>query len=112
LVRIVGRCLEKNPTARFQSTPDLAFALEGIATPSDTGMAVPAITGRPTIFNRARLAWAVAALSLIAVLALSIPAMVRLRERSALCTFPGWAAHRVCGRRWTFAAVAAGARHN
>jgi Tol biopolymer transport system component len=35
LDRIVRRCLEKNPSARFQSTRDLAFALEGLSSPSD-----------------------------------------------------------------------------
>ena len=30
LPRIVGRCLEKNPTARFQTATDLAFALEAL----------------------------------------------------------------------------------
>jgi Tol biopolymer transport system component len=34
--RIVRRCLEKNPSARFQSTRDLAFALEGLSTQSGT----------------------------------------------------------------------------
>jgi len=39
LVRIVDRCLEKNPAARFQTAADLAFALEamsGSSTSSDT----------------------------------------------------------------------------
>ena len=36
LQRIVSRCLEKNPAARFQSTRDLAFALEGVSTQSDS----------------------------------------------------------------------------
>lgn len=35
LARIVGRCLQKAPGARFQTAADLAFALEGIATSSD-----------------------------------------------------------------------------
>src|SRR5262249_11007817 len=30
LARIVDRCLEKNPAARFQSAPDLAFALDAL----------------------------------------------------------------------------------
>ena len=36
LDRIVRRCLEKSPAARFQSTRDLAFALEGLSTQSGT----------------------------------------------------------------------------
>ena len=36
LVRIVDRCLEKSPAARFQSTRDLAFALESLTTHSGT----------------------------------------------------------------------------
>lgn len=34
LVRIIERCLEKSPAARFQSTRDLAFALEALSTTS------------------------------------------------------------------------------
>ena len=39
LQRIVSRCLEKNPAARFQSTRDLAFALDGVSTQSDSSAA-------------------------------------------------------------------------
>ncbi len=46
LARIVGRCLEKNPAARFQSTPDLAFALEGLSG-SSTASALRTIGRHP-----------------------------------------------------------------
>jgi Tol biopolymer transport system component len=36
LARIVDRCLEKSPAARFQSTRDLAFALDALSSPSGT----------------------------------------------------------------------------
>jgi serine/threonine protein kinase/Tol biopolymer transport system component len=39
LDRIVSRCLEKSPSARFQSTRDLAFALEGLSSQSDLAAA-------------------------------------------------------------------------
>ena len=39
LARVIERCLEKNPSARFQSTHDLAFALEDLSTRSDVAMA-------------------------------------------------------------------------
>ena len=35
LGRLVDRCLEKDPNRRFQSTRDLTFAIEGLATDSD-----------------------------------------------------------------------------
>jgi eukaryotic-like serine/threonine-protein kinase len=42
LTRIVDRCLEKSPTARFQSAGDLAFALEAISASSGATAAMPA----------------------------------------------------------------------
>ncbi|MEP7341594.1 MAG: protein kinase, partial [Acidobacteriota bacterium] len=38
LDKIVRRCLEKKPERRFQSTSDLGFALEALATPSSSGV--------------------------------------------------------------------------
>jgi serine/threonine protein kinase len=37
LDRVVRRCLEKNPEERFQSTRDLAFAIDNAASASDSG---------------------------------------------------------------------------
>jgi serine/threonine protein kinase len=66
LVRIIDRCLEKSPTARFQSTADLAFALKsvsqadattsGVATPNSSGAVRPQSTWLP---------WTIAALAVL-----------------------------------------------
>ena len=40
LARIVHRCLEKSPPARFQTASDLAFALEALSDPSGTAQVV------------------------------------------------------------------------
>ena len=45
LARIVNRCLEKSPAARFQSARDLAFALEALTSP--TGSTSPVVDGAP-----------------------------------------------------------------
>jgi serine/threonine protein kinase len=41
LARIVGRCLQKNPAARLQSTQDLAFALEALSVHAGQANAIP-----------------------------------------------------------------------
>jgi serine/threonine protein kinase/Tol biopolymer transport system component len=62
LVRIVHRCMEKGPPARFQTASDLAFALEGLSDPSGTAKVVGGST--PTR-RRGWLGWGVAALLLV-----------------------------------------------
>jgi hypothetical protein len=77
LVRIADRCLEKSPAARFQSTRDLAFALESLTTPSGTSSVVAPIDGPSTTSvlwgRRAAMAWASAAgVLLLVTVALAI----------------------------------------
>jgi len=45
LARIIERCLEKSPTARFQTASDLAFALDGLADQSGPASAVGVAAG-------------------------------------------------------------------
>jgi hypothetical protein len=64
LVKVVHRCLEKNPEQRFQSASDMAFALEAL---SDAGMTPSsgshAHLGEPA--SRRGIAIAAAALALL-----------------------------------------------
>ena len=73
LVRIVDRCLEKAPAARFQTASDLAFALGGIS-PSSEAASSAGLVGarheRPTRrLSRERMAWIALAAMLAGALA-------------------------------------------
>jgi len=66
--RIVRRCLEKEPSQRFQSARDLTFALEAVDTTSSTGTYVPARRG-PTARTRISIPWWAALAAVVAVVA-------------------------------------------
>ena len=77
LTRLVDRCLEKTPGARFQSTRDLAFALE--ATQSSSGMETAA--AQPVEAPRRSRLWKLAAGGLlVATLGLAYPALRHFGE--------------------------------
>jgi serine/threonine protein kinase/WD40 repeat protein len=67
LQRVVNRCLEKNPVARFQSAGDLAFALDALS-----GSSVSAATGAAIVRQRSpRLPWIAAAVVVLALAAVA-----------------------------------------
>src|SRR5712691_5338171 len=68
LQRIIDRCLEKSPSARFQTASDLAFALESLSTQSGTMPAVAVDDARKASVvwgRRAAMLWASAACVLL-----------------------------------------------
>jgi len=69
LARIVTRCLEKNPVARFQSARDLAFALEALTSPTGSTHAVAAGGAVPPRRRVVPLAVAGAATAVLAMIA-------------------------------------------
>ena len=78
LERIVQRCLEKDPVQRFQSTRDLAFALEALS-----GSSIPTAADRRSMqipFWKQRMPWLLI-ISLLAIAALSYLAGNRLSTR-------------------------------
>jgi eukaryotic-like serine/threonine-protein kinase len=77
LERIVDRCLEKNSAARFQSTRDLAFALEGLSSSSDAVPIDRSIAGRNP---GAWLAWAVAGVLALTGIAVAPLVVAHFRE--------------------------------
>lgn len=73
LDRIVHRCVEKNPAARFQSAGDLAFALRSIGSGSVTAPPSP----------RSRRAWIAAAIAVLALAAVIAAVVMRTRTTGA-----------------------------
>ena len=83
LERIVDRCLEKTPSARFQTASDLGFALEGLSSPSDRVEAVKQPKVARGSGASARMAWPLAAGSLLAFAAAGFVVVQHLREDTA-----------------------------
>jgi serine/threonine protein kinase/Tol biopolymer transport system component len=66
LARIVDRCLEKSPSARFQTASDLTFALEALSDASGSSLGVERVT-IPVRHGREWIAWAIVVLLLLAL---------------------------------------------
>jgi serine/threonine protein kinase/Tol biopolymer transport system component len=82
--RIVYRCLEKNPAARFQSASDLVFALEGLSTISAAAVGTVSAATRGTTTRRL-LPWALA--SVIALIAFTL-GVLAYRPQATRATAP------------------------
>ncbi len=79
LTRIVDRCLKKKSTARFQSASDLAFALEGVSSQSDSAATATITPGHRALLQNARVAWSMAASGSLLVVVLAIGTTLYLR---------------------------------
>lgn len=83
LQKVVHRCLEKNPTQRFQSASDLAFALEALSDSGAQSGLAPALERR-----KSHAAWWGAG-ALIAIVAMAL-GFVWMRSRSVLVPPTEW----------------------
>jgi Tol biopolymer transport system component len=81
LARIIDRCLQKDPASRFQSSRDLAFALEQLSTASGSTATVAAV--------RQRFVWLPWGLFAAAALSAIVISAIALRPRPPLA--PGQA---------------------
>ena len=92
LERIVRRCLEKKPERRFHSAYDLAFALDALSTPSESGTRMLSVSdsqraGRgQRILKREYLGWMIAALTVLG--AVAVLTVAYYRGKSAPGTSP------------------------
>ena len=78
--RIVARCLEKDPSARFQSASDLAFALDALSsTRSVASKADVAPVSAQAARSASRAPWLVAAAAVLVAALLAVPAVRHLR---------------------------------
>jgi serine/threonine protein kinase len=77
--RLVRRCLEKSPDQRFQSSSDLAFALDTLSSPT-----VSSGPGRTLAIRKWSLPWIVTALSVLAAVTLGVIFYQALQKDAAL----------------------------
>ncbi|MGH9256477.1 MAG: protein kinase domain-containing protein [Vicinamibacterales bacterium] len=76
LARLVQRCMEKSPAARFKSADDLAFALEALSSAPVSATSTPARAGARSLLRNAGVAWVVAVVAI--TLAAVSAAMLRV----------------------------------
>jgi len=76
LARVVARCLEKHPGARFQTATDLAFALEALSSAAVSTTRAPTRAATPHILRNAGVA------GLVAGVAVTIAAITAVMLRS------------------------------
>jgi serine/threonine protein kinase len=112
LQRVILRCLEKKPEQRFQSASDLAFALEALSDPSDSGaVAIAPVRRSPWLW----ILFATCALAVDAavILWLRLPPAVPVVESITQITDDGEPkfAPNTDGTRIYFNEGAAGATH-
>jgi len=70
LQRVVHRCLEKSAEQRFQSSSDLAFALEAL---SESGVSSPAVAAEPEQQGRRKvLSWGIIGLATMAAASIAV----------------------------------------
>ena len=70
LARVVERCLEKQPAARFQSASDLAFALQALGSDARSGSGIVPVPAEVSVARNAP-TWLLAAVALIGGVALA-----------------------------------------
>jgi eukaryotic-like serine/threonine-protein kinase len=83
LERVVMHCLEKSPEQRFQSAKDVAFALEALSALSSSRTTTAALPPAARAKSRERLAWVVAGLCLLGLLA-ALPFLAAYWRRAPL----------------------------
>jgi serine/threonine protein kinase/Tol biopolymer transport system component len=69
LVRIVDRCVQKAPAARFKSADDLAFALESLSSHSEAQAPFPVSV---PVARREQIAWTAASVFLVSAVGLGV----------------------------------------
>src|SRR5262245_4579343 len=79
--------MSKDPDERWQSASDLASELQWIAQAGAEASTEASVSGAKDSGNRARVAWVVAALAIVAAATLAVSAMMYVR-RTALADTP------------------------
>lgn len=88
LERIVDRCLEKVPAARFQSAGDLGFSLDSLSTHSESGAALASTTPVAGVSRfRRSLPWVAALVFLVATIVLAVVQFGRPQQIAPLVRF-------------------------